>query len=322
MMNMLAPLRFCGLVVATATVLCGCTETEPPPALGTLERDRIEVTAESAEPIIAIEVRLGDTVERGAVLVRQDPSRLRAQLAQAQALAAQADARLAEARAGPRPQTIAQARARVASARSAADTAKLEFERDSKLVRSSYTSQSQVDIARGRYDEASARLREAQAALDELLAGTRAEALAQAESAAAAAAAHVDEIQLSLDRSTVVAPVAGRVDALPFETGERPTPGSPVATLLGGPRVYARVYVPAALRDALSPGRAARVHLDGNPTAFAARLRWVSQQATFTPFFALTEHDRGRLAYLAEFDLLDDAASTLPVGVPVDLRLD
>ncbi|GAG92015.1 unnamed protein product, partial [marine sediment metagenome] len=37
----------------------------------------------------------------------------------------------------------------------------------------------------------------------------------------------------------------------------------------------------------------------------------------FTPYFALTEHDRSRLSYLAEVDVPD--ASSLPSGVPLEV---
>jgi HlyD family secretion protein len=44
-------------------------------------------------------------------------------------------------------------------------------------------------------------------------------------------------------------------------------------------------------------------------------VRWVSADASFTPYFALTEHDRSRLSYLAELDL--PQAADLPSGVPL-----
>ncbi|MEZ5660295.1 MAG: HlyD family efflux transporter periplasmic adaptor subunit [Burkholderiaceae bacterium] len=303
-------------------VLGACTPSDTPPSLGTLERPRHDLTVESAEAIIAIEVAPGDRVRAGQVVLRLDPARARTRLDQARAQHALAMAQLDELRAGAREQTIRQARARLASARSAANTARLEFERDSKLVRSSYASQSQVDIAQGRLDEAQARVREADAALDELLAGARPELIAQAQSRVDAAAASIAELEIALARLTVVAPVDGRIDTLPYELGERPVPGSPVASMLGTQRVYARVYVPAASRATLQPGSSARVVLAGSEQTFDARLHWISAEPSFTPFYALTEHDRGRLAYLAEFDLTDAGARDLPVGQPVEVRLD
>jgi HlyD family secretion protein len=51
-------------------------------------------------------------------------------------------------------------------------------------------------------------------------------------------------------------------------------------------------------------------------------VRFVSSQAAFTPYYALTQADRGHLAYLMEVELTDPAARTLPAGLPVAVRLE
>jgi HlyD family secretion protein len=50
-------------------------------------------------------------------------------------------------------------------------------------------------------------------------------------------------------------------------------------------------------------------------------VRFVSADAAFTPYYALTQEDRSRLSYLAEIDLPDDAARDIPSGVPVQVSL-
>ena len=52
---------------------------------------------------------------------------------------------------------------------------------------------------------------------------------------------------------------------------------------------------------------------------FEGRLRYVSSDAAFTPFFALTEHDRGKLSYLADVDLTGAGVRDLPTGLPVEV---
>ena len=85
--------------------------------------------------------------------------------------------------------------------------------------------------------------------------------------------------------------------------------------LLSSDRTFARVYVPADLRATVRPGTTLEVRVDGVAGAFAGRVRWVSADASFTPYFALTEHDRSRLSYLAEIDL--EGADELPSGLPL-----
>ena len=55
--------------------------------------------------------------------------------------------------------------------------------------------------------------------------------------------------------------------------------------------------------------------VDGHDGALTGTVRWVSADASFTPYFALTEHDRARLSFLAEIDV--EQARDLPSGVPL-----
>jgi HlyD family secretion protein len=48
-------------------------------------------------------------------------------------------------------------------------------------------------------------------------------------------------------------------------------------------------------------------------------VRYISAQAAFTPYFALTQKDRSHLSYLAEITLAGPAAADLPAGIPVEV---
>lgn len=73
-----------GLVVATFVVSCSEGAGEGV-AVGTLERNRIELVAEAFESVVSVLVREGDTVEVGDVLVRLDPQRAEIRLGVAMA---------------------------------------------------------------------------------------------------------------------------------------------------------------------------------------------------------------------------------------------
>ncbi len=310
-------------LLAALLAVCGCgDDLSQTPALGTLERDRIELVAESNDPIAEIAVREGDIVLQGQLLLRQDDTRVRAQRALAQGTRDQARARLAELERGPRAERIREARARTAGAESALAVARRELGRMRELAKQNVRSRSELDLAQGRHDEALARSNEARAALEALVDGTTPEELDQARSALATAEAAVVDADVRLQRLAVRAPSAGRIDALPFEPGERPPAGAVVAVLLADGAPYARVYVPQPLRVTLAEGATARVTVPGLEREFAGRLRTVSRDAAFTPYFALTQHDRSRLAYVAEVDLDPAEARELPTGVPVEVRFD
>lgn len=289
--------------------------------LGTLERDRLELVAESNEPIVEVAVREGDAVAAGATLLRQELGSMQARLDQATAARHVAERRLAELVKGPRAQEIAEARAALDSARSTLETETSEYQRVQDVVARKLLSQSALDQARARRDSAVGANKQAAARLNLLLEGTRVEEVEQAEATLTQAQAALVELQTSAARYIVKAPRAGRVEAIPYKLGERPPPGAPLIVMLADGTPYARVYVPEPLRTQFLPGSHARVRVDGRDAALNGVVRFVSAEAAFTPYYALTQEDRSRLSYLAEIDLDESAAAEVPTGMPVQVEL-
>jgi HlyD family secretion protein len=305
-------------LLGAASVACD-RSAGPLPVVGTLERDRIELIAESDQPIMAIEVAEGDTVTAGQLLLKLDSDVYDAQLAQAHAAHQRNEQRFAELIRGPRRERILEARARAEGARENLATQQREHDRVQALLDRQLVSPSQLDQAHARRELAAAEFNEAEAALSALLEGTTAEELGQAQAAVDESKAGLRVLQIATARLEVRAPRAGRVEVLPYEIGERPPRGATVAVLLSDAAPYARVYIPEGIRSRVTPGLGAEVRLDGIDRVFTARVRYVSAEAAFTPYFALTERDRGRLSYLAEIDLTDAEAATLPTGVPIEV---
>lgn len=309
-----------GALLAAIPCLTACSDRDATIAVGTLERDRLDLVAEASEPVVERPVEEGAYVEAGTLLVKLDPARLEAGVTQAAAARARADARLAELVRGPRRERISEARARLQGAEGRLATARSELTRAEKLVAEGVLSEEQLDQRRAAFDEALAARDAGRATLDELLDGTTEEELAQAEAALAEADAALADARIHLARLEVRAPTAGWVDALPFELGERPPPGGVVAVLLSDEAPYARVYVPAAIRVHVKPGTPAQVRIDGIEEPLPGRVRMVATDASFTPYFALTERDRGRLVYLSKVDLVGAGARGLPTGIPVEVE--
>lgn len=301
---------------------CGNGSSDAPVAVGTLERNRLDLIAEASEPIVEISVREGEPVEVEQTVLRLDDARLRAELRQAEAGRQRAAARLAELVRGPRQERIAEAEARLQGARGVLETERRELERVRDLVHQGVASPAELDRFRARYEEARARRDEAAAALEALLEGTTVEELDQARATLREAEAAADAIDIRVDRLTVRAPQRGRVDSLPYHLGERPPAGAVVAVLLSDQPPYARVYVPERIRAHVTPGTRAWVVVDGIERPFQGLVRTVEHEASFTPFFALTERDRGRLVYVAEVDLSTPDGADLPSGVPVEVTFE
>lgn len=308
----LLPLLLCAL--------CACHQAAPK-ALGTLEYDRIALPAPVAERIVAIQVREGERVHAGQVLLRLDASRTQSQAEGANAQARQQAAAVAELRAGPRQETIAQARAQLAAAQAQARDARAYYTRLQPLGRRQLVAAADVDRARAAAGNADAQVRAAGAALAELEHGTRSEDLAQGEAALQASQANAAVEAVTLGKLEVTAPRDGLVDSLPYRLGDQAPVGAPLALLLVGDAPYARIYIPEQQRAGVHVGDAVRVHVDGRAQAYAGRVRMLRSEPSFTPYYALSGDDAARLSYLAEVALEHDAAG-LPAGLPVQVEFD
>ena len=295
-------------------MLAACTE-EPPQALGTIEYDRIAVTAPASEAIVAMHVREGQQVAAGALLMKLDTTRADSQLATVQAQTRRSRSALQELQAGPRDEAIARARADVARAQAQSRLAREKYERLQPLGRRQLVAAVDVSSARAAAEAAAAELEAIRAQLRELEQGTRIEQLAQGEAAVDAAVAAEKTQAVTSKEFDVNAPRAGRVDSLPYRLGDRPPAGAPLAILLVGDAPYARVYVPATLRANVQVGSAARVFIEGREQVYTGTVRMLRSEPSYTPYYALTGADAARLSYLAEIQL-EAAAGVLPAGLP------
>jgi HlyD family secretion protein len=296
-------------------LLAACGDA-PPRALGTLEWDRVTLPAPAAEKIIAIEVREGQQVKAGDVLLRLEDSGTGSQLAAATAQQRRSDAALAELKAGPRREEVARARATLAATEAEQVDARAQFKRVAELVKQKLVAQAEVDRTRAAADNADAQVTAAQAALLELTRGTRVEQIAQGEAASEAAVAQTTTQRVLFDKLTLVAPRDGVIDSLPYRLGDQAPVGGPLVVMLAGAAPHARVYVPEALRAGVKVGSAAQVHVEGRTETWPGKVRMVRSDPTFTPYYALTGQDVSRLSYLAEIQL-GNAARDLPAGLPL-----
>jgi HlyD family secretion protein len=294
---------------------CACTK-EIPQALGTLEFDRITLPAPAAERIIAISVREGERVAPGQPLLQLEATRTRAELAALEAQSRRAREQLGELQAGPRSEDIAQGRADLDASEAEARQAQAYYQRLLPLKDKNHVAAADLDRARAATGNASARVRGARAALDELLHGTRQEQVDQAVAALASAEAQADAQRALLDKLALVAPRAARVDSLPYRLGDQAPVGAPLAVLLAEDAPYARIYVPEPLRTGVKVGDALKVFVGNRDQPYDGQLRMIRSEPVFTPYYALIGEDVARLSWLAEVSLGADAAG-LPAGLPV-----
>ena len=215
-----------------------------------------------------VNVRAGDRVRAGQLLVTLDARDLEANLRRAEAGCAEAQSALPEVENG------------IAAAKANLDLAQTTFRRIEDL-------QQKKSISNQEFDEASARLKAAQAGY-EMATARRAQVqskIAQAEQEERAA-------RITLAYASIAAPFAGVVTAKSVEPGNLAAPGAPLLTLEREGAYRLQVEVDESKLAAVRTGRGARVTLDAFSRSFDGRVAEVVPQV-----------DAASRAYTVKIDL-------------------
>jgi HlyD family secretion protein len=187
---------------------------------------KIAVGAKVMGRVAWIGVEKGDKVQQGQVLVRLEDSEFRAQVNEARANLAAAQARLDQLRTGSRPQEKLKDRAGVLQAEATLRNAEAEYERAEKLYRGGVASKAELDRATAQRDTARALLEAARQSSAMTDIGPRPEeiraALAQVQQMKAA----LDYANTQFASTEIKAPVSGTVLQRIVERGEMVSPSA------------------------------------------------------------------------------------------------
>ena len=213
-------------------------------------RREVNISSDVMGRVIALTVEEGDEVDRGQVLLRLDPSQTQAAVSRARAALAQAEAQ------------VAQQRANMVQARRELDRLEGLRARDPDLV----TSQA--------LEEADTRLQVQRSLLQ------------SAEFGVEQSRAGLNEVEDQLSRTTIVAPISGRVTRLNIEEGEMAVvgtmnnPGSLLLTISDLSVVEAVLRVDEIDLPQLALGDSASVELDALPgRSFSAQVAKIGNSA-------------------------------------------
>ena len=228
----------------------------------------VPISAQISAAIVDVPVTDNELVEAGAVLVRLDDRDFRAQVDQAKAQVTQAQASIAnvEAQVTAQQARIEQAEKQTAQAQPALTFAKQEDERYQRLVKTGavtveqaqqYASnhlQAQASFAAAERNESATRMQLP------VLQAQRTQAEAQVEQARAT----LEQAETNLSRTTITAPVAGRVARLTAAKGAYAAVGQ--ALIMFVPR---EVWVTANFKEtqlrAVRPGDPVTIKIDAFP---------------------------------------------------------
>ena len=260
-------------------------------------RQQSDLGFELSGRIEDIMVDEGDYVDTGKPLAKLDTRTLNARRDATMASLKQAQAKLLELEIGPRKETIAAAGARVREANSSLQLAELNFERRRKLRVSDAISTEEFQRARFDLQTARAIVDSAQKQLDELNAGTRDEQVAAQQAVVAQFTAALQEIDVQIEKSTILAPFSGRIVKRMADPGGLGLPSQPVLKLVETEHLEAVVGLPAETADKLQVGDSIFVSVENRdyPGKIKARIQQI-ETATRTQvvLIALNPSDNSR----------------------------
>ena len=251
-----------------------------------IDGDIVRISPQVAGELIAVPVTNNASVTPGDILAEIDPGGPQAQLALKKAQLAEAQAAVGQAKA-----QIEQAQSDVAQKKSALKGAKVQAENArtqadrlkqlSDKARNSAISQQQLDNAESQARQAEASYEEAQTAVSNAQAGVSA-AQASLQSARAqvkAAEAAVADAQVTVDRLTVKAPIAGQVVQKNVNVGSYVQPGSQMMAI-----VPKDLYVTANFKETqlfdIRVGQAVDIAVDAFPdVSFKGTVRSIQHGA-------------------------------------------
>ncbi len=266
-----SPARGVPVVVAVA-------ESRPVAArrafVGTVRPTRIAVLGSEVEgQVIEFSARAGRRVTPEDTLAKLRTATIDSRLAAARAVARLREHELAEAKNGTREEELAVGRAQVGQAQAEVKTREWKRDTAERLFADKTVTEDEVQDARLLARVAAQRLKQQEASLALLLAGTRKERIEQASARLDAQAAEVARLESDKRRHTIKPPFAGWIIEERTEVGHWLGTGESVAVLAALDEVDIVVHVIEDFVGDLKPGLVVPVTIDALPSRpFQAKL--------------------------------------------------
>jgi HlyD family secretion protein len=309
---------FSGLGLLALVAGCLSGDGDKLAVSGTIEADDVRVSSLVGGRVAEVLADEGDRVEAGHVLLRFDPADIELQARQARGVLHMAEAQLALAHAGARPEDIASARELYNQAQTAEAAAQADLGRVDSLEGAGGVTGKQADDAQTRYDVSVHQTRAAKQQYNKALRGARPEEVQMAEAGVEQAEAAVALAEKKLADCEVVAPLSGTVVHRLVSPGEVSGPGATLFVVQDLDTVRLTVFVPESDVGAVRLGDPVAVSIDSHPDrTFPGRVSRIRDEAEFTPKNVQTKDERVKLVFGVEVEL-DNPDGYLKPGLPAD----
>jgi HlyD family secretion protein len=288
------------LFITALCLLSACSETQENGLHGYAEGDFVSIAPDTPGRILSVEIKEGDHVQLGDILVRMEDTSERARLASLTAQLDAATARFDDAAAGARAPEIGAARDQLTQARAAQTEAQDAVGRTRNLFEQGHVSQARLDQAVAAATSSNARVAEMRQRLNIVQLPARDNQLRALQAEVAAVQAELDQATYVLNQRTIIASSDARVNRQIRYAGEQAGPAQPVLSLLPTGAVHAVVFLPEAELAANPVGSVMDVDCDACPAGLTITLTLIDDSAQFTPPIIYSDTERARLVFRAE----------------------
>jgi len=289
---------------------------------GNVEVTKVDTGFKISGRVVELLTDEGLRVQKGQKIAVLDSAELQGMVAQSRASVSEAAVKLAELRAGSRPQEIAYAQANLKSAEAEYVKARKDYERAERLFKKDAIAASQLDAARSAYDGRAGQVKAAKEQLSMYKEGPRKEVITAAEDRFQQAKAALGVIEERFSDTNLFASVTGVVLKKNVERGEVVQPGIPVFTIGEVDEPWIKVYVKEADVPLVKLGQKATITVDyaKGKKSYEGVVSYISDQAEFTPKTIQTQEERVKLVFGVKVRVKNENQDLKP-GMPADVKI-
>ena len=289
--------------------------------LGYVETDYVRVSSTAGGRLASLNVERGQSVTQGALIGKFDDTFERAQVEEAEARLAQANAQAVDLEIGRRPPEIDVIESQKRQAVAQATLSRAQAERQKALLANGVASREAYDqaVMASARDDARVKELDGQITVAKLTTG-RDQAIAAARAAVQAAQSSLAQANWRLSERSLFAAAAGTISDIIYRPGEVVAAGGPIALIISPNYTKARFYVSQADLSRFTLGTAVNISCDGCKQPIAANVTYIAPDAEFTPPVIYSDTARTKLVFLIEARA---AGGNLPIqpGQPVSVTI-
>ncbi|WP_232699852.1 efflux RND transporter periplasmic adaptor subunit [Brevibacillus daliensis] len=219
----------------------------------------VQVVSKISGRVLDVNVKEGDKVEKGTVLVTLENDELVIQVHQAEAGIAASQAKLNDTKAGARKQDLDRLNSALEQAKASWDVAQKSYDRMKTLYDTGALTQADLEKASLALEQAKSGYEQTKSQLDLAKAGATSNSIAALQADVTRQKAALDLARTTLSNSAIVAPINGEIAVRNIEPGEMAVAGAPLLTIVKMDNVMVQASVPQASINQIKKGQKVQV---------------------------------------------------------------